>query len=231
VRVAGSLPCVCVAGCGFVFAGGWQEFETLEFDRPQTLSTTATTVLTFVVAAADDDGGGSDATESTGSSADSEAAAAPPPPSDGQEDGTEPTEPLEFEAELLDFEAEGDDDDDDDDDGSGSRDDGGLPFAGFVCYMDVDLVARGSREIDTLRDRTHWAQQMLLFEATTVYPGELITLEATVDNTRGPFTVYTFEAYVSAAAAATTDDADDIRGSGSGSGRRSLGRVVLDEHF
>ena len=221
---------MCVAGCGFVFAGGWQEFETLEFDRPQTLSTTATTVLTFVVAAADDDGGGSDATESTGSSADSEAAAAPPPPSDGQEDGTEPTEPLEFEAELLDFEAEGDDDDDDDA-GSGSRDDGGLPFAGFVCYMDVDLVARGSREIDTLRDRTHWAQQMLLFEATTVYPGELITLEATVDNTRGPFTVYTFEAYVSAAAAATTDDADDIRGSGSGSGRRSLGRVVLDEHF
>lgn len=96
-----------------------------------------------------------------------------------------------------------------------------LPFAGFVCYMDVDLVEQGAREIDTLRDTTHWAQQMLLFEPTTVFPGDIITLEATVDNTQGPFTVYTFAASI-----------DGGGGGGSGtSERRSLGRVVLDEHF
>ena len=151
-------------------AGGWQQFETLEFDRPETLATVSTRVLTFLVDGRDGHN------------------------SNGDED---------------------DSDGDEEPDGSA-----GLPFAGFVCYMDVDLVSRGAREIDTLRDKTHWAQQMVLFESTTVFPGDVITLEATVDNTQGPFTVYTFAASV------------DAGGDGSGaSGRRSLGRVVLDEHF
>jgi hypothetical protein len=158
--------------CACRYAGGWQEFETLEFDRPETLSTVSTKVLRFLVDANDGYNGNDD----------------------GEQQG--------------------------DDDGEESDvDDLALPFAGFVCYMDVDLVAQGTREIDTLRDTTHWAQQMLLFEPTTVYPGDVITLEATVDNTQGPFTVYTFAASV----------AGDI--DGTGTSERSLGRVVLDEHF
>ncbi len=150
----------------------WQEFETLEFDRPETLTIVSTKILTFLVGASD--GHRSNGDDERG------------------DDGGEEPEP------------ESD----------------GLPFAGFVCYMDVDLVAQGAREIDTLRDKTHWAQQMLLFESTTVFPGDVITLEATVDNTQGPFTVYTFDASVDGSSDGTST-----------SKRRSLGRVVLDEHF
>ncbi len=150
----------------------WQEFETLEFDRPETLSTVSTKVLTFRVVAVD--GHNSNGNNEHG------------------DDCGEEVEPKSD----------------------------GLPFAGFVCYMDVDLVAQGAREIDTLRDKTHWAQQMVLFESTTVFPGDVITLETTVDNTQGPFTVYTFEASV-----------DGSSEDGGTSKRRSLGRVVLDEHF
>ena len=77
-------------------------------------------------------------------------------------------------------------------------------------------MSKGAREIDTLRDKTHWAQQMLLFDQTTVYPGDTIMMQSTVDNTQGPFTVYTFVASVvrDGAGAATP-----------------LGSVVLDEHF
>jgi hypothetical protein len=46
---------------------------------------------------------------------------------------------------------------------------GGLLFAGFACYMEVDLAKPGAIEVDTLRDDTHWAQQLLLFGATTVW--------------------------------------------------------------
>ena len=168
---AAEMACALLT-CACRHAGGWQQFETLEFDRPETLSTVTTTVLRFLVDANDGYNGNNDADQQ-------------------DDDGAEESD----------------------------ADDLAQPFAGFVCYMDVDLVAQGTREIDTLRDTTHWAQQMLLFEPTTVYPGDVITLEATVDNTRGPFTVYTFEASV-------TGDVD-----GSGASERSLGRVVLDEHF
>ena len=41
-------------------------------------------------------------------------------------------------------------------------------FAGFVCYMSTDLAGPGSHEIDTLRDSTHWAQQLILFDGAAV---------------------------------------------------------------
>ena len=45
-----------------------------------------------------------------------------------------------------------------------------------------------------------------------------------MDNTQGPFTVYTFEASL------TRANEEEGRGGGGG-GERALGRVVLDEHF
>ena len=59
--------------------------------------------------------------------------------------------------------SEGDDEGEDGEDGSRVR-----RFAGFVCYMSTDLAGPGSHEIDTLRDSTHWAQQLILFDGAAV---------------------------------------------------------------
>jgi hypothetical protein len=130
-----------------------------------------------------------------------------------------------------------------------------LAFAGFVCYMDSELLGPAAAddhlatppEIDTLRDRTHWAQQLLLFTPTTVFEGDVIELSVRVDNGAGrPFTRYSFEAHLRPWLPPTMDGDGDGDGGGGAAealpppggaltGRlgapRALGKVSLDQHF
>ena len=163
---------------------GWGVFESLEFDRPETLNKNETVTLRFVVADRHSVYPSSKSDEANGAKLESKYHK-----SDGTLDGRARKE---------------------------------LPFAGFVCYMDSELLGPNHAdsdsvpEIDTLRDVTHWAQQLILFEPTVLYVGDAVILTVTVDNTCGIFTHYTFSAMLEPLGGEPT---------------RDLGTVVLNEHF
>ena len=126
--------------------GSWEVFETLEFDRPETLATVTTMTLKFVVEAAVAE------TETETEPDERQAGEAASVVKEEEEPGSADGE-VGAEGEE-DFGGDGDDEYDDllmgyadeDEEDAGEVRAGGVEFAGFVCYMDVDLLEEVSTQ-------------------------------------------------------------------------------------
>ena len=117
--------------------GSWEVFETLEFDRPETLATVTTMTLKFVVEAAVAET--ETETEPDERQAGEAASVVKEEEEPGSADGEVGAEGEEYDDLLMGYA-------DEDEEDAGEVRAGGVEFAGFVCYMDVDLLEEVSTQ-------------------------------------------------------------------------------------